>query len=608
MKIRKKFNPMLAIVLVFSILASILCYLRIFYAQDSFVADAMYQTARPQAEDIVLINIDQQSLDELGPFASWGRGLMGDVINILNQDPDNAPAVIGLDVLYVGHSDDPDGDAYLVDACANSCPVVVACAGTFGTQTVEQEDGSFYVDNNALFAFDEPYEELKAVTYPGQINSMFDDDGVLRHGLWEIKLDDGRSVPAWHRQVYELYCSQTGNEAQTQPDCDRLGRYYVPFQAKPGDFSDGYGVIDLLNGEIPSDYYTGKIVLIGPYAAGMQDDFVTAIDHSQKMYGVEYQANMIQALIRGETKKEVSRLPQALLVLFVSLILGIFFIDRKMFPATLVWLVTSGAYIAICLFAGGKGYLLSPLYLLLCITMMYVISVAFNYIRAALEKRRVTSTFQRYVAPEIVHELLEEGGEATELGGRECEIAVLFVDIRGFTTMSEKLEPARVVEILNEYLTLTTDCVFKNHGTLDKFVGDCTMAFWGAPLPQEDCIFKAVKAGFDMIEGAKSLSQELKERYGETVDFGVGVNFGKAVVGNIGAKNRMDYTAIGDTVNTAARLEANAPGGKIYVSRTVADALQGRVRFESLGDTIQLKGKAAGFEILSAVELLDKGE
>ena len=251
---------------------------------------------------------------------------------------------------------------------------------------------------------------------------------------------------------------------------------------------------------------------------------------------------------------------------------------------------------------------MSPLYVSACITILYIVSVAFNYIRAALENRRVTSPFPRYVAPAIVHELLEEGGEATELGGRECEIAVLFVDIRGFTTTSEKLEPARVVEILNEYLTLTTDCVFKNHGTLDKFVGDCTMAFWGAPLPQEDCIFKAVKAGFDMIEGAKSLSQELKERYGETVDFGVGVNFGKAVVGNIGAKNRMDYTAIGDTVNTAARLEANAPGGKIYVSRAVADALQGRVRFESLGDTIQLKGKAAGFEILSAVELLDKGE
>ena len=279
-----------------------------------------------------------------------------------------------------------------------------------------------------------------------------------------------------------------------------------------------------------------------------------------------------------------------------------------MLPATLAWLGSVGIFVALCLFANSRGIILSPLYVSACITILYIVSVAFNYIRAALEKRRVTSTFQRYVAPEIVHELLEEGGEATELGGRECEIAVLFVDIRGFTTMSEKLEPARVVEILNEYLTLTTDCVFKNHGTLDKFVGDCTMAFWGAPLPQEDCIFKAVKAGFDMIEGAKSLSQELKERYGETVDFGVGVNFGKAVVGNIGAKNRMDYTAIGDTVNTAARLEANAPGGKIYVSRAVADALQGRVRFESLGDTIQLKGKAAGFEILSAVELLDKGE
>lgn len=605
MKSRKKINPMFAIVLVFSILASMLCYMHIFYAQDSFLADYLYQKSKPQDGDIVLINIDQKSLDELGPFASWGRGLMGDVINILNQDPDEAPAVIALDVLYVGYSDDPDGDAYLADACANSCPVVVACAGTFGTQTVELEDGTFYVDNNALLAFDEPYEELKAVTYEGQINSMFDDDGVLRHGLWEMELDDGRSVPAWHRQVYELYCSQTGKEAQTQPDCDSLGRYYVPFQANPGDFSDGYGIIDLLNGEIPSDYYAGKIVLIGPYAAGMQDDFVTAIDHSQKMYGIEYQANMIQALLRGDTRKEASRLWQALLVLISSICLGFFFMDRKMLPATLAWLGSVGIFVAGCLFANSRGMILSPLYVPACITILYIVSVAFNYIRAALEKRRVTSTFQRYVAPEIVSEILAEGGEATELGGRDCNIAVLFVDIRGFTTMSESLEPARVVEILNEYLTLTTECIFKNQGTLDKFVGDCTMAFWGAPLPQEDAIYKAVKAGFDMIEGAKKLSQELLEKYGQTVNFGVGVNFGPAVVGNIGAPNRMDYTAIGDTVNTAARLEANAPGGKIYVSRAVADALQGRVRFESLGDTIRLKGKAAGFEILSAEELLD---
>ena len=134
------------------------------------------------------------------------------------------------------------------------------------------------------------------------------------------------------------------------------------------------------------------------------------------------------------------------------------------------------------------------------------------------------------------------------------------------------------------------------------------MAFWGAPLPQEDSIYKAVKTAFDMIEQSKALEKELEERFGRTVSFGVGVHFGPAVVGNIGESNRMDYTAIGDTVNTAARLEANAPGGCVYVSRVVADALEGRVRFTSLGDSVPLKGKAAGFEVLRVEELLNEKE
>ena len=170
--------------------------------------------------------------------------------------------------------------------------------------------------------------------------------------------------------------------------------------------------------------------------------------------------------------------------------------------------------------------------------------------------------------------------------------------------MSEVLEPEEVVQILNRYLTLTSSCIFDNKGTLDKFVGDCTMAFWGAPLPQEDSIYKAVKTAFDMIERSADVQRELQEKFGRTVSFGIGVHYGPAVVGNIGAPERMDYTAIGDTVNTAARLEANAPGGCIYVSHAVAEALEGRVRFMSLGDSVPLKGKAAGFEVLRAEELL----
>lgn len=583
-----------------------LCASGFLYAQDAYLADALYQRPVPQDGNIVLINIDQKSLDELGAFSSWGRALMGDVINQLNQDKETAPAVIALDVLYVGASDDPEGDAYLAEACASGCPVVTACAGTFGSELTETEDGSFFMDSHALTAFDEPYEELKDATWQGHINSMFDKDGILRHGIWQIDLPDGREIPSFHRQIYELYCERTGQVADTVPYYDNHYSYYIPFQGKPGAYSDGYSVADLLNGEIDPEAYAGKIVLIGPYAAGMQDDFATAVNHAGKMYGIEYQANMIDALIHGETKREVSRLWQALAVFVLTIVWGLFFYNRSLLPSTAGWLCVLAGYTGICLAVYEKGWVLSPLYLLLSVTVLFVFSMASNYMRAALEKRRVTATFQRYVAPEIVSELLKEGSDAQMLGGKLCNIAVMFVDIRGFTSMSEALEPEEVVQILNQYLTLTSECIFENGGTLDKFIGDCAMAFWGAPLPQEDSIYKAVKTAFDVLERSKTLKSTLQEKFGAAVDFGIGIHYGAAVVGNIGAKNRMDYTAIGDTVNTAARLEAAAPGGNIYVSYAVVEALEGRVRFDSLGDNIQLKGKAAGFEIFIAQELLEK--
>ena len=575
----------------------------VFYSQDQAFSDLICQRPVPKDGEIVLINIDQASLDALGPFGDWGRALMGDVLAILNEDPATAPAVVALDVLYVGASDDPEGDAYLAEMAGAGCPVVAACAGTYDTTLVTEDDGSFYMADG-LVAFDEPYEALKENSSQGHINSMFDRDGILRHGIWEIRLPDGTAVPSFHRKIYELYCESKGIAADTVPFCDSRDCYYVPFQGNPGDYSDGYGVIDLLDGMIDRSVYAGKIVLIGPYAAGMQDDFTTAIDHATKMYGIEYQANMLDALIHGRTMRELSNAWQALALFVVSILCGMFFYRRRMLPATLVLAGTVVCYIAVCFAAAAGGVVLSPLYLVAAVAVLYVVSVASNYVQETLEKRRVTATFERYVAPEIVSELLKEGSDAAALGGRLCDIAVLFVDIRGFTSMSELMNPEEIVEILNRYLTLTSECIFKNTGTLDKFIGDCTMAFWGAPLPQEDSIYKAVKTAFDMREGARALQEELQEKYGRTVGFGIGVHYGPAVVGNIGAKNRMDYTAIGDTVNTASRLEANAPGGMIYVSRAVADALDGRVQFTSLGDSITLKGKAAGFEVLRAERLL----
>ena len=267
---------------------------------------------------------------------------------------------------------------------------------------------------------------------------------------------------------------------------------------------------------------------------------------------------------------------------------------------------TDGAGIQILAYgAFQQGELVQGVVSRITATIVYVAGIAFNYITAALEKRRVTSTFKKYVAPQIVQEILDSGNpEALMVGGRVVNIAVLFVDIRGFTTMSEKLSPSEVVEILNQYLTLIADCIMRNGGTLDKFIGDAAMAFWGAPLPQEDYVMKAVRAAEDMRQGSDELSKVLMEKYGRTVSFGIGVHVGDAVVGNIGSPQRMDYTAIGDTVNTSARLEANAPARTIFISREVADCLEGRIRVTSLGTSIKLKGKS-DMEILTMDEILE---
>ena len=197
------------------------------------------------------------------------------------------------------------------------------------------------------------------------------------------------------------------------------------------------------------------------------------------------------------------------------------------------------------------------------------------------------------MAPQIVDEISKKKDFKVELGGERRHIAVLFVDIRGFTTMSEVLKPEEVVEILNEYLSLTTQSIFNNKGTLDKFVGDATMAVFNAPLDLDDYIYRAVKTAWDMKAGSEALAEKFEKRFGRSVAFGIGVNCGDAVVGNIGCEFRMDYTAIGDTVNTAARLESNAKRGQILISQEVYDNVKDRVEVTPIGE-LPLKGKEVG--------------
>lgn len=587
-------NKKLIISVVGALVVTFLCGKGLFRRFDSWMQDALFQKRAYVPGDIVVIGIDETDFVKYGPYNSWDRNVMASLLDKLGEDPEHKPAVVVIDTLYASETD-PEADAHLVSAAENLGNVIVATTAHFGTEYRFGSD-SVEMDTYAVVSYEEPFEALKNVTTLGHINTMNDKDGVIRHALLYVE-PDGKRVYSMAYEAARMYAEKNGYSI-TMPPVNERGQYFVPFTGKPGDYADGISIDDVLEGKVNASFFDGKLVMIGPYAPAFQDSYFTAIDKSSRMYGVEIQANTIQCLLDGNYKEEVSDMIQLMVLGLVCLTFLYFCNNRKLIVSISLLVVFLLLGIGGSILLYSAGYITHAVWIPAGVFMLFITTVASHYIRAAIARQTVTKTFERYVAPSIVNEILKEGTESLKLGGKLCDIAVLFVDIRGFTTMSERLSPEEVVNILNQYLTMTSSCIEKNKGTLDKFVGDATMAFWGAPLPEEDPVYRAALTALDIVKGAEELSKKLKEEINEELHVGVGVHFGPAVVGNMGSEKRMDYTAIGDTVNTAARLEANAPGGMVYVSRAVADKLQGRMKFTSLGDSIKLKGKAEGFEVL----------
>lgn len=233
------------------------------------------------------------------------------------------------------------------------------------------------------------------------------------------------------------------------------------------------------------------------------------------------------------------------------------------------------------------------------------LSDAFNSTAKSLkEKELLKGAFSTYVSSTVMEQILKDPGKLS-LHGTRVRCTMLFTDIRGFTSMSETMEPEQVVAIINEYLTLQTDKVFKWEGLLDKFVGDCVMAVYGLPFPKADDSYRAVRTAMDMRDGIEKLNVIRKRRDQMTVGVGIGVNTGDVVAGNMGSPQKMDYTVIGDNVNLAARLEANAPAGNIFVSESTYNETKDRIEYEQR-EPISVKGKKEPVKIYSPIRV--KGE
>ena len=544
---------------------------------ENLAQDRLYNEPGIVDPNIVVFGIDEETLIELGPVQYWSRQRMADAISILNSYPDEKPAVIAIDVLYSGQSNDPAADDALVAAATEGGNVV------FGAMASFNWDGE-------VKTFEKPFEALDHVSRYGAVNAVIDDDGVVRRATPFLDVD-GVMEPTFASAIYEMYTGMPVEVPHGVGD-----PMYLAYTGAVGDY---YGAIglgssfkDIFADDFDPGFYAGAIIMIGPYASGLMDSYFSPVDHRIQMHGVEIHANIVQMMLDENYKTDTPVWLDFVIVLLTMIIFIAVFTRFGVGVSSACLIVFAAGYVFLNKWLFNGGFVLSLLYPPVSAAALFVFVVIFNYITERLEKQKIKDMFKKYVDPKLVDELINADMTDGKIGMKK-HFAVLFVDIRGFTPMSEELkdDPETLVHILNEYLELTASCIFNNGGSVDKFIGDATMALFNGFTPLEDYTYRAVKTAIDIVNGAKTLNKSILEKYGKDVGFGVGVNCGYAVVGNIGPNFRKDYTAIGDTVNTAARLESSAKSSQVLISKDVFDMLEGRISAESLGE-IALKGKA----------------
>lgn len=571
---------------------------------DMGISDWLNQRETVTNKKIYIIGIDDKTLEQYGPVNTWSREIPAKLVSLLNGADGVGPAVIGFDVIYSEEAD-READDVFAKACGEAGNVVAAISFSFKEQPEKGEDGRIIYNPYHVDYVIEPYDSLQDEVICGFANTFVDEDGYVRQAMAYLDYEGARTY-SLSSQIYKIYQESRGEEAVFPPTYGRNNRFYFTYSGKAG----GYSVVsmaDVLDGTVDAAIFQDAVVLVGAYAVGMQDSYMPAIAHNSQMYGVEIHANIIEALLEGKTQLPVSPFVYALAA---AVICGLFCLGSDKLRMLYSTGLLAGLMVFDVIFAKvmyARGWIVPTVLLPVCLLVIYLIQIVRRYLAEIMRRRRVINVFKQYVAPQVVDKISKDKDFELVIGGENRHIAVLFVDIRGFTTMSESMKPEEVVEILNEYLGLTTQAIFDNGGTLDKFVGDATMAVFNAPFDLDDYIFRAVCTAWDMQAGAEKIAEKFRERFGKSVSFGIGVNCGNAVVGNIGCDFRMDYTAIGDTVNTAARLESNARPGQILISKDVYEAVKEHVTVTPIGE-IPLKGKSNGVFVYQVDDVRKEGK
>jgi len=525
------------------------------------------------SDSIVIAAVDEKSIGRFGRWP-WSRDKIAQLVKRLSEA---GAEIILLDFIL---SEEERHDRLLALALRDAGNVLLPVAFEFEQKSIRKERQallefafrSIHDQDNfkqyAPISMTQPLPPvlplIQEVMGLGHINMFPDGDGTLR---WEVMVleYEGYFYPSIDLLAASFYLGIPREKMiLNATEGVRLGeKRYIPtdyfgrsliYYYGPNHTFPHFSISDIVDGTIKPETFRGKIVLVGATAVGIYDLRVTPF--SAAMPGIEKHANVISSILDNRIMRKVS----------IQTDITFLFLSGLLFTLSAIWVKAVGLSLITLIFlmlVSVIGYLLfayqnlwvNIAYPLNNILFIFIVSTGYHYAFEERYARKIRAMFSNYATERVVDALIKNP-KMTKLGGERREITVLFSDIRGFTTFSEKHTPEEVVTMLNEYLGEMTEIIFHWTGTLDKFVGDEIVAFWGAPMAQENHAELAVKCALHMAKRLKELQQKWRSEGKTPLDSGIGINTGEVLVGNIGAEGKkMDYTVIGDHVNLGARVE-----------------------------------------------------
>lgn len=601
----------------------------------------------PHEDNIVIIDIDEASLKEVGQWP-WSRPKVSQLLeNLTNMDigliafdmvfaePDKSSPHRVFKKYGITRENTPNYDLILGDTVANT-PTILGYVFEFKDNEYINKKApqipAIFIEKNKKLGDDfllkakgaiinVPEVQEKAYT-SGFFNNIPDESGVIRSVPLIISYED-MIYPSLALEIIRLI-SKTKKVVVNYDEygivniklnnltipTDRYGRLLINFRGKSKSFKY-YSAKDILNGSIGKKELEGKIALIGTTAVGLLD--LRATPFESVYPGVEVHANAIDNILTGDFLAKESWVDGAnIWIIFFLTILTVLLITYLPFwlnPIITLSLL-GGTVLILYTLLFTYGLVLNIFFPLLTIVIAAIVVTLFDYFYEIKKEKAIKKKFASKVSASVMDNLLKDI-DNNEFQAEEKEVTVFFSDIRNFTNISEQMDDAKgLIEYLNEYMEPMSNIITEYEGTIDKYIGDSIMAYWNAPAQVINHADKAVTASLKQIKQLVPLNRKLKKEKKPLIDMGIGINTGKAIVGEMGSKGRSDYTVIGDAINLGARLESLCKfyDSKLNISNFTKEQLKDNYTFRFL-DLVKVKGKKKPVEIWQVIDFGEaKGE